>query len=156
MAKPVLFRLKDKILNYARVKSPWVLHYETGGCNGCSIEIFACLTPRYDIERFGMVEKGNPRHSDILIVAGAVTAKNKAVLENIYSQMPDPKLVIAVGACGITKGIFAEAYNAMGPVDKIIPVDIYVPGCPPKPEAIIDGVVKGLELWKSKIGKEQR
>ena len=141
----------SKILNLSRKKSPWILHYDTGGCNGCDIEILATLTPMYDVERFGIVEKGNPRHSDILIVTGAVTIKSKSRLKKIYDQMPNPKAVIAVGSCGITKGIFKDAYNVCGPVDKIIPVDMYVPGCPPKPEAIIDGVVKTIALWEKKF-----
>ncbi|MBW6452104.1 MAG: NADH-quinone oxidoreductase subunit NuoB [DPANN group archaeon] len=149
MIKTALFRIKDKILNIARKKSPWVLHYECGGCNGCSIETFACLSPRYDVERFGMQEKGNPRHSDVFAIAGTVTAKNKDVVDLIYHQMSKPKVVVAIGACAISKGIFHDAYNSVGPVDKIIPVDIYVPGCPPKPEAIMDGIIKAIELLET-------
>lgn len=142
--------IKDRILGYARKKSPWILHLDTGGCNGCSIETFAVLTPRYDIERFGGVSKNNPRHTDVLIITGAITKKIESRLKRIYEQTPEPKIVIAVGACAISKGIFHDAYNIVGPLDKIMPVDVYVPGCPPKPEAILQGVVKGLEILGGK------
>ncbi len=150
MVKRTLYRIVDKAVNYARAKSPWVLHLDTGGCNGCAIETFAVLSPRYDIERFGGVSKANPRHSDILIISGAVSRKIKERLRRIYDQTPDPKIVIAVGSCAITKGVFHDAYNIVGPLDKIMPVDVYIPGCPPKPEAIINGLVQGLSLWRKK------
>lgn len=132
----------------SRIKSPWLLHYDCGSCNGCDIEVLACLTPVYDIERFGIINVGNPKHADILLVTGTVNHRNKKVLVNLYDQMPHPKVVVAIGSCGLSGGIFREAYNVVGGVDKIIPVDVYVPGCPAKPEAIIDGVVMGLEKFK--------
>jgi len=133
----------------SRLKSPWILHYDCSSCNGCDIEILACLTPYYDIERFGILNKGNPKHADVLMVTGSVNHRNKVVLKNLYDQIPDPKVVIVVGACGSTGGVFHNCYNVLGGVDKVIPVDVYVPGCPPKPEAIIDGVVKALEKLKA-------
>ncbi len=147
----MVIKIISELLKKAKAKSPWILHYDTGGCNGCDIEILATLTPHYDVERFGIVEKGNPRHSDILIVTGAVTKKSRPRLKRIYEQMPSPKAVVAVGSCAITKGIFHDAYNICGPIDKIIPVDVYVPGCPPKPEAIIDGIIKAIGVWKNKL-----
>ncbi len=146
-----LFRLRDRLIRYAAVHSPWVLHMDTGGCNGCSIELFAVLNPRFDIERFGGVSKANPRHTDILMIDGAVTRKIAPVLKRIYEQTPEPKAVIAIGACAISKGIFHDAYNVVGPLEKIMPVDVYVPGCPPRPDAILQGVVKTLEIWRSRI-----
>lgn len=131
-------------------KSPWLIHYDGSSCNGCDIEVLACLTPVYDIERFGIVNTGNPKHADILLITGSVNAQNKEVIQNIYSQMPDPKVVIAVGICATSGGIFADCYNVMGGVDKVIPVDIYVPGCACRPEAIIDGVVRGLDVLENK------
>jgi ech hydrogenase subunit C len=131
----------------SRIKSPWLLHYDCGSCNGCDIEVLACLTPVYDIERFGIINVGNPKHADILLVTGTVNHRNKKVLVNLYNQMPHPKVVVAIGSCGLSGGIFREAYNVVGGVDKIIPVDVYVPGCPAKPEAIIDGVVMGLKKF---------
>jgi ech hydrogenase subunit C len=147
--------LKDKIMNYARMKSPWILHLDVGGCNGCSIELFATLSPRYDIERFGGLSKNNPRHSDILLIDGAISRKIAPRLRRIYEQTPEPKVVVAVGGCAITKGIFHDSYNIVGPLDRIMPVDVYVPGCPPKPEAILHGLLKGIEVWKGKSAQAQ-
>jgi ech hydrogenase subunit C len=137
-----------RILQRSRIKSPWLLHYDCSSCNGCDIEVLACLTPVYDIERFGIVNVGNPMHADILLVTGTVNHRNKKVLRNLYEQMPDPKVVIAIGACALTGGVFRETYNVVGGVDRVIPVDVYVPGCAAKPEAIIDGVVLGLEKFR--------
>ena len=106
-------------------------------------------TPVYDIERFGIIHVGNPKHADLLLVTGTVNYRNRKVLTNLYQQMPDPKIVVAIGACGLSGGIFREAYNVVGGVDQVIPVNVYVPGCPPKPEAIIDGVVLALEKFSS-------
>ena len=127
-------------------RSPWLLHYDGSSCNGCDIEVLACLTPVYDVERFGVVNTGNPLHADILLITGGINSQNQAVVQQIYSQMPSPKVVVAVGACACTGGIFKECYNIHGGVDTTIPVDIYVPGCAARPESIIDGVVKGLPL----------
>ena len=132
----------------SQVKSPWIMHFDCGSCNGCDIETLACLTPMYDVERFGIINVGNPRHADVLVVTGTVNPRNAQILKNIYSQMPDPKLVIAVGACGCSGGVFRDAPNVLGGVDKVIPVDVYVPGCPAKPEAIMDAVVTGLGKLK--------
>ena len=139
-----------RMITESRIKSPWLLHYDCGSCNGCDIEVLACLTPVYDIERFGIINVGNPMHADILLVTGTVNHRNKKVLVNLYDQMPHPKAVVAIGSCGLSGGIFREAYNVVGGVDKVIPVDVYVPGCPPKPEAIIDGVVIGLQKFQEK------
>jgi len=130
------------LLNWARASSPWILHFNTGGCNGCDIEVLAALTPRYDVERFGILVKGSPRHADILLVTGPVTRQVKNRLIRIYEQMPEPKFVVAVGSCAVSGGIFNNAYNVLGGVDKVLPVDIYIGGCPPTPEAIINGILK--------------
>lgn len=142
--------LLSNFIQKSRLKSPWLLHFDCGSCNGCDIETLACLTPMYDVERLGIIHVGNPKHADLLLVTGTVNHRNKKVLRNLYDQMPHPKLVVAIGACGLSGGIFREAYNVVGGVDKIIPVDVYVPGCPAKPEAIIDGVARGLELLAQK------
>ena len=123
-------------------RSLWVFHVNTGSCNGCDIEILAALTPRYDVERFGIKLVGSPRHADALLVTGPVTRDMEDKVKRFYEQVPDPKVVIVIGSCGISGGVFHESYNLVGPVDKVVPVDVYVPGCPPRPEAIIDGVVK--------------
>ncbi|MDD5456316.1 MAG: NADH-quinone oxidoreductase subunit B family protein [Candidatus Margulisbacteria bacterium] len=131
-------------------KSPWVIHYDASSCNGCDIEVLACLTPMYDIERFGIINTGNPKHADIFLITGSVNEQNKDVVLNIYNQMPEPKVVVAIGICATSGGIFRECYNVIGGPDKIIPVDVYVPGCAARPESIIDGVVKALGLWEKK------
>ena len=131
-------------------KSPWLLHYDGSSCNGCDIEVLACLTPVYDVERFGVINTGNPRHADILLITGGINTQNKAVVEQIYSQMPNPKVVVAVGICACNGGVFKDCYNILGGVDKVIPVDIYVPGCAARPQAIIDGVVKAVGLLQEK------
>ena len=120
----------------------WVYHLNTGSCNGCDIEILAALTPRYDVERFGIMLVGTPRHADVLLATGPVTNQMVSRVKRIFEQTPDPKMVMVVGACGIEGGVFHESYNLAGPIDQIIPVNVYVPGCPPRPEAIIEAVAK--------------
>ncbi len=136
--------MKDKIIRY----SPWVLHFNTGACNGCDIEVLAALTPFFDPERFGVKLAPNPRHADIILVTGAVTKKAAERLRRLYEQTPNPKFVIAIGACAISGGVFTGTYSLVSRVDEVVPVDIYVPGCPPKPEAILDAVVKLLNKLK--------
>jgi ech hydrogenase subunit C len=131
-------------------KSPWILHYDASSCNGCDIEVLACLTPLYDIERFGIVNTGNPKHADVLLITGAVNEQNTPVVKMLYEQIPDPKVVVAVGICAATGNFFSESYNVKGGVDKVIPVDVYVPGCAARPEAIIDGVVQALGVLEKK------
>ncbi len=131
-------------------KSPWLLHYDGSSCNGCDIEVLACTTPVYDVERFGVINTGNPMHADIFLITGGINSQNASVVKQIYDQMPQPKVVIAVGTCACTGGIFKECYNIRGGADTVIPVDIYVPGCAARPESIIDGVVKGVALFKEK------
>lgn len=131
-------------------KSPWLLHYNASSCNGCDIEILACLTPMYDVERFGIINTGNPKHADIFVVTGSINEENKDVLVNLYEQIPDPKVVVAIGICAASGGVFRECYNVMGGIDKLIPVDVYVPGCAARPESIIDGIVKSLGILEEK------
>ncbi len=125
-------------------KSLWVFCTNSGSCNGCDIEIVSTVSPRYDIERFGMKLTGTPRHADILLVTGPVTRFMKPKLERIYAQIPDPKVVIAIGNCACSGDVYFKSYNLVGPVDKVIPVDVYVHGCPPRPEAIIEGAAKAV------------
>lgn len=137
------------LASWARSKSPWVMHYETGSCNGCAIEVFASLTPVYDLERFGITNTGNPKHADLLLVTGCVGYRSARVLRNLYHQMPGPKAVVAIGVCALTGGIFHDCYNLAPGVDKVIPVDVYVPGCAARPEAIIDGVLLAIGRLKA-------
>ena len=131
-------------------KSPWVIHYDGSSCNGCDIEVLAALMPRYDLERFGIVNTGNPKHADILLLTGSINAQNKPVVQNIYDQMPEPKVVVAIGICATSGGIFRECYNVMGGADKAVPVDLYVPGCAVRPEAIIDAAVQAVGILEKK------
>ncbi|GAB6275018.1 MAG: NADH-quinone oxidoreductase subunit B family protein [Peptococcaceae bacterium] len=140
------------LIQKSRIKSPWILHFDNSSCNGCDIEILACLTPLYDVERFGMVNMGNPKHADVLLITGPVNRRTARVLRNLYAQVPDPKIVIAVGTCASTGGVFHNCYNVLGGVDKVIPVDVYIPGCAARPEAIIDGVVLALQKLASLRG----
>ncbi|MBF0483669.1 MAG: NADH-quinone oxidoreductase subunit NuoB [Candidatus Omnitrophica bacterium] len=131
-------------------KSPWIIHYDGSSCNGCDIEVLASLMPRYDVERFGVINTGNPKHADILLLTGSINEQNKPVVQNIYNQMPNPKVVIAVGICATSGGVFRECYNVLGGADKVVPVDVYAPSCPIRPEALIDAVVKALGILEKK------
>lgn len=134
----------QSLQTWALSSSPWAIHFNSGSCNGCDIEILATITPRYDVERLGIRLQGSPRQADVLICTGPVTRQARDRLARIYEQMNAPKFVIAVGACALSGGTFQGCYNVLGGIDKVIPVDVYVPGCPPRPEAIIDGVAQLL------------
>ena len=133
-----------RLVRWSRIKSPWILHLNSGACNACDIEIVAALTPRFDVERFGVLLKATPRHADVIVCSGPVTRQIKDRIIRIYDQVPDPKFVIAVGACAMSGCVYRGAYNIMGGIDQVIPVDVYIPGCPARPDAILDGVVKLL------------
>lgn len=146
------------MLKKSKAKSPWLFYYDTGGCNGCTIEAFASITPRFDVERFGCKLVGTPRHADIFLVIGTVTKQAQPRLKQLYSQIPNPKVVVAVGSCACSGGIFKDSYAITNGADKTLPVDVYVPGCPPRPEAIIDGVVEAIGILKErdKQGKDRK
>jgi len=136
--------IKTKVLT----KSLWVFHAATSPCNNCDIEIIDVLTPRHDVERFGMVLVGSVRHADVLLVTGVPNYKTKERLKKLYSQVSQPCLVIAIGNCACGRMMFKESYNSPCAVDDIVPVSAYVPGCPPKPEAMIAAVVKLIDKLK--------
>jgi NADH-quinone oxidoreductase B subunit len=149
----VSFRaLRNRLVGWARRKSPWIIHFNSGACNACDIETVAALTPRFDMERLGVQLKGSPRHADVLVCTGPVTHQMKDRLIRIYEQMPEPKLVVAVGTCACSGGVFQGCYCVEGGIDSVIPVSAYVPGCASRPEAIIDGVVKLLATLEPKDG----
>ncbi|MFX1252249.1 MAG: NADH-quinone oxidoreductase subunit B family protein [Promethearchaeota archaeon] len=137
---------KTKLVVDALTNSPWVGHLNCGSCNGCDIEILAVLTPRFDVERFGVLLQGSPRHCDVLLCTGPVTRQMEPRLHRIYQQMAEPKFVVAIGTCAATGGVYQECYSIVGRLDKAVPVAAYIPGCPPRPEAIVDGVVKLIML----------
>jgi Ni,Fe-hydrogenase III small subunit len=141
-----------KMTMEALLKSLWVFHLSSGSCNNCDIEILDCLTPRYDIERFGMKLAGSIRHADVLLITGSCNRKTAAIMKDLYEeQVPKPCVVVAIGECAMSRGMFMPSYNCPRPLDTIIPVDAYIPGCPPKPEAIIDGAVKFIQKLKGTL-----
>jgi len=144
--------LATRLVNWARGRSLWVLLLNTGACNACDIEVLAALTPRYDVERFGVLLKGSPRHADILVVTGAVSRQIKDRLVRVYEQMPEPKFVAAVGTCAISGGVYDKCYNVYSGVDKILPVHAYVSGCPVKPEAVL----KAINALAEKVMRGER
>jgi len=137
-----------RLIRWGQRKSPWILHFNTGACNACDIEIIAALTPRFDLERFGVLLKGTPRHCDVLVCSGPVTRQIRSRLVRIYEQIPEPKFVVAVGSCASTGGVCQGLYNVLGGIDQAIPVSAYIPGCPASPQAILDGFVKLLGTLK--------
>ena len=142
--------LLDKLKLWGLKKSPWVYHVNAGACNNCDIEVLELLTPRFDVERLGVLLAPSPRHADALLVTGICTRQIRPRLQEIYRQTPKPCLVVCLGACALTGGIFHDAWHFAGPVDEVIrEVDpdamiVYIPGCPPKPEAMIAGIAKAL------------
>ncbi len=130
--------LKENILT----RSINVFHMSSGSCNNCDIEIIDCLTPRYDIERFGITLVGSIRHADAILCTGSTNRQCVPRIKKLYDEMPKPGFVIAWGACGCSRGLFKDSYNTGLPLDEIIPVDAYIPGCPPRPEAVIAALVK--------------
>lgn len=138
------------IIDESKVRSPWIYHLNTGSCNGCDIELIALLGPRYDVERFGVKLTGSPRHADIVIVTGPVTSQSRERMLRVLSQVPEPKVVIALGSCPTSCNVFKGSYSVDGPLDKWTKVDVIVGGCAPKPEAIIEGLLKAIEILKDK------
>lgn len=138
-------------------KALWVYHTGAGGCNGCDIELLDLLTPFYDVERLGIKLVGSPRHADALLVIGPVSRQVAPALRRLYEAVPEPKVVVAIGACAVGGGIWFDSYANWGGADRIIPVDYYIPGCPPRPEAIIHGIAVALGLASKKVSpKAQR
>jgi NAD(P)H-quinone oxidoreductase subunit K len=140
LSENVILTTVEDLHNWARLSSLWPMLYGTA-C--CFIEFAALIGSRFDFDRFGLVPRASPRQADLIITAGTVTMKMAPALVRLYEEMPDPKYVIAMGACTITGGMFSsDSPTAVRGVDKLIPVDVYIPGCPPRPEAIIDAIIK--------------
>lgn len=139
----------------ALTKSIWAFHISAASCNNCDIEVLDCFTPRFDLERFGIQLIGSVRHADVLVIAGALNRKCLPMVKKIYAQAPKPCLVIAVGQCALSQNMFRYSYNVREPLDKVIPVDLYIPGCPPKPEAIIAGIVKLVNKVRGNDGNKR-
>lgn len=141
-----------KVLNKIAAKSPWLYRINSGSCNGCDVELAttACI-PRYDVERLGCKYCGSPKHADIVLITGPLTARAKEKVLRLYEEIPDPKVTVAVGICPITGGVFRDSYAIEGPIDKYIDVDVNVPGCPPRPQAIIDAIAEAIKIWETKL-----
>jgi hydrogenase-4 component I len=132
-------------------RSVYVYRVDCGGCNGCEIEIFAAITPLFDVERFGIKVVSSPRHADVLVYTGAMTRSMRVPALRAYHAAPDPKICVAYGACGCSGGIFHDLYCVWGGADKLIPIDVYIPGCPPTPPATIYGFAMALGLLGQKL-----
>lgn len=143
-------RLKGALLQEIR-RSCFVYRVDCGGCNGCEIEIFASITPVFDAERFGIKVVSSPRHADVLVFTGAMTRSMRVPALRAYHAAPDPKICVAYGACGSSGGIFHDLYGVWGGADKILPIDLYIPGCPPTPAATLYGFAIALGLLGQKI-----
>lgn len=143
-------KMKQTLLNKIG-RSAYVYRVDCGGCNGCEIEIFASISPLFDAERFGIKVVPSPRHADILLYTGAVTRAMRVPAIRSYQSAPDPKIVMSYGACGNSGGIFHDLYCVWGGTDKIVPVDVYIPGCPPTPAATLYGFAMALGLLDQKI-----
>jgi membrane-bound hydrogenase subunit mbhJ len=143
-------KLLDKLVRHCRGKSPWIFHVNTGSCNGCDIELVTCLSPRYDVEQVGIHLEGSPRHADILCATGPVTRNTLEAVKNVYAQVCEPKAVVAIGSCPASCNVFAGSPVIEGPLSKHIPVDVYVPGCPPHPDAIIEGIERAVEILRER------
>ena len=139
-----------KIIANSSAKSPWLFHVNTGSCNGCDIELVAVLTPRYDAERFGFKLAGTPRHADIVVVSGPVTSQSKDRLVRTLAQVPEPKVVVSLGSCPRSGNVFKGSYSIEGPLENFVHVDVTIAGCPPKPEAVIEGLYKATAILKQK------
>ncbi len=138
--------LFSRLLKAARRRSPWVYVLNAGSCNGCDIEIGACLSPRYDLEQIGGLRQGSPKHADILLITGPMTLRSEEAVRSIYAQIPEPKAVVAVGSCPATGNVFAGSPTVEGGVLHAVPVDVFVPGCPPRPQAILAGVQEAARM----------
>jgi membrane-bound hydrogenase subunit mbhJ len=125
-----------------------------GSCNGCDIELIASLTPRYDAEQLGVRLEGSPRHADILCITGPITHNAVNAIKTVYDQVCGPKAVVAIGSCPATTNVFIDSRTLDGPLNRHVPVDVFVPGCPPRPDAIIQGVAKAAEILAERAGKK--
>ena len=139
-----------KLINNSAAKSPWIYHVNSGSCNGCDIELVACLTPRYDAERFGFKLAGTPRHADIVVVSGPITSQSKERLIRTLAQVPEPKCVVSLGSCPKSGNVFKGSYSVEAPLDDYVHVDVSVAGCTPKPEAIMEGLYKAAQILQEK------
>lgn len=146
--------LWNRLMCTCRRRSPWLFHMNTGSCNGCDIELIASLTPRYDAEQLGVRLQGSPRHADVLCITGPVTQTAVQAIHTVYGQVCGPKAVVAIGSCPATTNVFIDSRVVVGPLNRHIPVDVFVPGCPPRPDAIVQGIAKAAEILAMRGDRE--
>lgn len=140
------------LLNSIATRSPWLYRINAGSCNGCDVELAttACI-PRYDVERLGCQYCGSPKHADIVLITGPLTMKVKEKVLRVYQEIPEPKVTVAIGICPISGAVFRDSYAVAGPMDCYLPIDVNVPGCPPRPQAIIEGIAMAIDIWRQRI-----
>ena len=148
-------KVANRLMKMCRRRSPWLFHMNSGSCNGCDIELIASLTPRYDAEQVGALLQGSPRHADILCVTGPVTQTAVHAMETVYDQVYSPKAVVAIGSCPASTNVFIDSRVLAGPLNKHIPVDVFVPGCPPRPDAILQGIAKAAEILAERAAQSE-
>ena len=140
----------DNLINNSAAKSPWLFHVNGGSCNGCDIEIVAVLTPRYDAERLGFRLAGTPRHADIVVVTGPITAQTKDRVLRTIEQVPEPRCIVTVGSCPASGNVFKDGYTFAGPLSKYVDVDVDIAGCAAKPETVLEGLYQAAQILEEK------
>ena len=146
----------SRVLSIARRRSPWVCRINAGSCNGCDIEVTPIVSPRYDAEQIGVQIHGTPKHCDILVVSGTLTERSRRAVASLWGQMPSPKAVVALGSCPASGNVFAESPLVLGrSLDTVIPVDVWVTGCPPRPQQILDGIREAARLLGEGLTRDQ-
>ena len=151
-----LGRQMDEKIKKVLGRSLSIREIDTGSCNACEVEVNALSNAIYDIERFGLKIVASPRFADMLVITGPVTRNMEHALLQTYNATPNPKIVVAMGVCAISGGLFADTYACSHGVSSVVPVDVFIPGCPPRPQAIIQGIMVALDLMESKMKKDPR
>ncbi|WP_029009225.1 NADH-quinone oxidoreductase subunit B family protein [Azospirillum halopraeferens] len=149
--------LLERVVAIGRRRSPWVCRLNAGSCNGCDIEITPLLSPRYDAEQVGVQLHGTPKHADIVLISGTLTLRSRRAILDLYAQVPAPKAVVALGSCPASGNVFADSPLVLGEsLDTVVPVDVWVPGCPPRPQAILDGILRAARLLEEGATRSQQ
>lgn len=144
-------------LNSLATKSPWLFRINAGSCNGCDVELATtAFIPRFDVERLGCRYCGSPRHADIVLITGPLNVRIKDQVLKVWNEIPEPKVTVAVGICPISGGLFKQGHSVCGPLDKYLPIDVNIPGCPPRPQAIMEGILIAKEIWLKRIEEAEQ
>lgn len=144
-----------KFMSRLAPRSPWIYRINAGSCNGCDVEMAtAALIPRYDVERLGCKYCGSPRHADVVLISGPLTMRVRDRVLRVYDEIPHPKVTVGIGVCPVSGGCFRESYSVEADISQYIPLDVIVPGCPPRPQAIIDGIIKAVDVWRNRIEED--